>query len=100
MPKPLLLAFFPLVATTSFIQAAPLDPECIDHVENIDSGKIPEPTMRALGDEPPAAQIAAVDRRVNNCSVLVLINPQLAGEPRWTPPLEAPTVKQYQTFGD
>lgn len=100
MPKLFMLATMPLIATVSPLQAAQLDTKCTDHVENIDLEKMAKPTMRALGSEPPAAQIAAVERRIDNCSVLVVMNPQLASEPRWTAPTDSPAAKKYQTFGD
>lgn len=100
MPKLFLFATMPLVAAVVPLQAAPLDNPCTNHVENIDLDKAVKPIMHSLGSEPPAAQIAAVERRIDNCSVLVVINPQLVGEPRWTAPTESPAAKKYQTFGD
>ncbi|MEP2872959.1 MAG: hypothetical protein ABJP02_12515 [Parasphingorhabdus sp.] len=100
MHKIFLLTTLPLVAAANPAHAAPLNSECKDHVENIDLDKTVKPTVRSLGSEPPAAQIAAVDRRIDNCSVLVVINPQLAGEPRWTAPTESPAAEKYHTFAD
>ncbi len=100
MPKLFLFVTMPLIAAVTSLQAAPLDTYCTDHVENIGLEKTIKPIMRSLGNEPPAAQIAAVERRIDNCSVLVVINPQLAGEPRWTAPTESPDAKKYQTFSD
>ncbi len=100
MPKLFLFATMTLIAAVTPLKAAPLDAHCTDHVENIDLEKTVKPIMRSLGNEPPAAQIAAVERRIDNCSVLVVINPQLVGEPRWTAPTESPAAKKYQTFDD
>lgn len=100
MLKLFLLATIPLIIAIGPIQASPLEPKCTDHVENIDLEKTAKPIIRTLGSEPPAAQIAAVERRIDNCSVLVVINPQLTDEPRWTAPSEPPSAKKHQTLGD
>lgn len=96
----MLVALSVVIAVLNSVNAAPLANSCSDHVEDIDSEKAVKPKKRILGKEPPAAQIAAVDRRIDDCSVLVVINPQLAGEPRWTAPTESPAAKKYHTFDD
>lgn len=100
MLKLFLLATMPLITAAGPIQASPLKSKCTDHVENIDLEKMTKPIMRTLGSEPPAAQIAAVERRIDNCPVLVVINPQLIGEPRWTAPSEPPSAKKHQILAD
>lgn len=72
--------------------AVPNPSKCLDHIENTDFDKKNKPKMRTLDKEAPAAIIAAVDRRIDNCPVLVVLNDQLAGEPRWTAPRTPPIV--------
>lgn len=100
MLKLFLLATTPFIVLASSTQAAPLDTKCLDHVENIDLEKAEKPSIHTLGKERPAAQIAAVERRIDSCSILVVINPQLAGEPRWTAPSESPAAKKHMILAD
>lgn len=88
-----------LLVSASPGNAAPSPSKCLDNVENIGFDKTDKPKMRTLDREAPAAIIAAVDRRVDNCPVLVVLNDQLAGEPRWTAPKTPPIAKRHPAAG-
>lgn len=79
--------------------AVPNPSKCLNHIENTHVDKKSKPKMRTLDQEAPAAIIAAVDRRVDNCPVLVVLNDQLAGEPRWTAPKTPPIAKRHPISG-
>lgn len=79
--------------------AAPNPIKCLDNIEKTHFDKTDKPKMRTLDREAPAAQIAAVDRRVDNCPVLVVMNGQLAGEPRWTAPKTPPITRMQPASG-
>ncbi|GAB5481575.1 MAG: hypothetical protein Pars92KO_13320 [Parasphingorhabdus sp.] len=99
MHKIFLPLTLPLLAATGPANAAPNPAKCLDIVENIDFDKTDKPKMRTLDREAPAAIIAAVDRRVDNCPVLVVLDDQLAGEPRWTAPETPPIAKRLPALG-
>lgn len=100
MNKLFLLAAVPLLSATSPAESISIYAKCLDHIENIESEKEKKPVMRTLDKEAPAAQIAAVDRRVDNCPVLVVMDDQLANQPSWTPPKTPPVTKIYPAFDD
>lgn len=88
-----------LLVSANPVNAVPNPSKCLDHIENTDFDKKNKPKMRTLDKEAPAAIIAAVDRRVDNCPVLVVLNDQLAGEPRWTAPRTPPIAKRQPASG-
>lgn len=101
--RPCTRYFLPVVLTLLVSanpgNAASHPSKCLDNIENTDFDKKKEPKMHTLDKEAPAAIIAAVDRRVDNCPVLVVLNDQLAGEPRWTAPKTPPIAKRQRAFG-
>lgn len=100
MHKIFLPLTLPLLAVSSPSNAASDPARCLEVVENANVDKAEKPRMRTLDREAPAAKIAAVDRRVDNCPVLVVLDDQLTGEPRWTAPESPPAAKRLPALGE
>ena len=99
-----MLKLFLTLATPILLAASPsnitaLQQKCPPTVEAAGFSSSDNHHRRNLSDEPPGALIAAVDRRVDSCPILVVIDPKLAGQPAWIPPQNTPEAS-FQTTDD
>lgn len=92
MTAPILLASSPSNITVNQLN-------CSTSVEMAGLTETNDHPQHNLAEEPTGALIAAVDKRIDNCPVLVVIDPKLTGQSAWIPPQKTPEASFQSTGG-